>query len=86
MDQLYYVLIEQPIVSDADLKEAVGMKQHCLVEDYIKEVDADEFVEKREAVLLCDKGLEANLCLMGAVLSIENCEILIVVLFIAQVY
>ncbi len=61
------------------------MKQNYLVEDDVKEIDVGEFVENRETVLLCEKGLEIDFYFMGIVFVIEDCEILIAVLFIAEV-
>jgi hypothetical protein len=56
------------------------------VEDDVEEIDVGELVEERETVLLGEKGLEVYLLFVGVMLTIENCEKLIIVLFIAEVY
>ena len=86
MDEGDYVLVKESVVSYADLEEAVGVEQDCLVEDDVEEIDVGELVEERETVLLGEKGLEVYLLFVGVMLTIENCEILIVVLFITEVY
>lgn len=86
MDQRYDVLIEQSIVSHADLEEAAGVKQDYLVKNSVKEINVDEFVEEGETALVREKGLEIYLHPMGIMIGIDNCEVLIAVLFTAEVY
>jgi hypothetical protein len=53
------------------------------VKNNVKEIDVDEFVEEGETALVREKGLEIYLHPMGIMIGIDNCEVLIAVLFIA---